>query len=221
MPWGDTLVAEIVGVVGDVRHEGPDTPPYPMFYWDHRQFGPFNQMSLVVRSSGSESGAPVAGIRRELAELDPALPLYNVSTMTDLLDDALRRARFATVSLGLFALVALLLACIGIYGVMGQVAARRTQEIGIRIALGASRRSILRLIVGQGMKQVGVAIAIGVAGALGLSRFLGSLVFDVSAADPATLAATALLLATVGLAACWLPARRAAFTDPVEAIRQE
>jgi predicted permease len=221
MFWGDTLVAEVVGVVGDVRHEGPDTPPYPMFYWDHRQFGPFNQMSLVVRGSGPESAQLVAGIRRELAELDPALPLYNVSTMTDLLDDALRRARFATVSLGLFALVALVLACIGIYGVMAQVASRRTQEIGIRIALGASRRSILRLIVGQGVTHIGVAIAIGVAGALALSRFLGTLVFDVSTADPATLAATALLLGLVGLVACWLPARRAALTDPVEAIRQE
>jgi predicted permease len=221
MFWGDTLVAEVVGVVGDVRHEGPDTPPYPMFYWDHRQFGPFNQMSLVVRGSGPESAQLVAGIRRELAELDPGLPLYNVSSMADLLGDALRRARFATVSLGLFALVALVLACIGIYGVMAQVASRRTQEIGIRIALGASRRSILQLIVGQGVTHIGVAIAIGVAGALALSRFLGTLVFDVSTADPATLAATALFLGLVGLVACWLPARRAALTDPVEAIRQE
>ena len=221
MPWGDTLVAEVVGVVGDVRHEGPDAPPYPMFYWDHRQFGPFNQMSLVVRSSGSESAALIAGLRRELAELDAALPLYNVSTMSDLLGDALRRARFATLSLGLFALVALLLACIGIYGVMAQVAARRTQEIGIRIALGASRPSILRLMVGRGMMQIGVALVIGVVGALALTRFLGSLVYDVSTADPGTFAATTLLLGLVGLTACWLPARRAASTDPVEAIRQE
>jgi ABC-type antimicrobial peptide transport system permease subunit len=117
--------------------------------------------------------------------------------------------------------VALLLASIGIYGVMAQVAARRTQEIGIRIAVGASRRSILRLIVGQGMVHVAVAILVGLAGALALSRVLESLVFDVTAGDPATLAATALLLAAVGLVASWLPARRAAFTDPVEAMRQE
>jgi putative ABC transport system permease protein len=221
MPWEDTLVAEVVGVVADIRHDGPDTPPYPMFYWEHRQFAAFNQMSLVVRGTGTRSDELVASIRRELAELDPGLPLYNVSTMSDLFDDALRRARFATASLGAFALVALLLASIGIYGVMAQVAARRTQEIGIRIAVGASRRSILRLIVGQGMVHVAVAILVGLAGALALSRVLESLVFDVTAGDPATLAATALLLAAVGLVASWLPARRAAFTDPVEAMRQE
>jgi putative ABC transport system permease protein len=192
-----------------------------MFYWEHRQFAAFNQMSLVVRGTGTRSDELVASIRRELAELDPGLPLYNVSTMSDLFDDALRRARFATASLGAFALVALLLASIGIYGVMAQVAARRTQEIGIRIAVGASRRSILRLIVGQGMVHVAVAILVGLAGALALSRVLESLVFDVTAGDPATLAATALLLAAVGLVASWLPARRAAFTDPVEAMRQE
>jgi putative ABC transport system permease protein len=221
MIWGDTLVAEVVGVVADVRHDGPDTPPYPMFYWDHRQFAPFSQMSLVVRGTGAERADLVAGIRRELAELDPGLPLYNVSTLSDLLDDALRRARFATLTLGLFALVALLLACIGIYGVMAQIAARRTREIGIRIALGASRRAILRLIVGQGMAQIAAALVIGVVGALALTRFLGSLVFDVSTTDPVTFAGTTLLLGIVALTACWLPARRAAFTDPVEAIRQE
>jgi predicted permease len=221
MVWGDTLVAEVVGVVADVHHDGPDTAPYPMFYWDHRQFGAFNQMSLVVRTGGPESAAVVSGIRRELAELDAGLPLYNVSTMSDLLDDTLRRARFATMCLGVFALVALILACIGIYGVMAQVAERRTQEIGIRIALGASRRSILSLIVGQGTRHLSVAIAAGTLGSLAMSRFLGSLVFDVSTSDPATLLGTACLLATVGLVACWVPARRAAATDPVEAMRQE
>ncbi|HUF77273.1 MAG TPA: ABC transporter permease [Longimicrobiales bacterium] len=221
MPWGDTLTAEIVGVVEDVRDEGPDTAPYPMFYWDHRQFGPFNQMSLVVRGPEVGRAELVADVRRELAELDPELPLYNVSTAGELLDDALRRARFATTTLTLFALIALALACIGIYGVMAQVAARRTQEIGIRIALGASHRSILRLIVAQGVGHIATAIVIGVVGALALSRYLGSLIYDVSAADPATLVATALLLGAVGLVACWLPARRAALTDPVETMRTE
>ena len=221
MPWGDTLVAEIVGVVEDVRDNGPDTSPYPMFYWDHRQFSPFNQMSLVVRSAEAGRADLVAAIRRELAELDPALPLYNVTTAGELLDDALQRSRFATTALTLFAIIALALACIGIYGVMAQVTARRAQEIGIRIALGASHRSILRLIVGQGLGHIATAIVIGLVGALALSRYLGSLVFEVSAADPATLVATALLLGGVGLVACWLPARRAAFTDPVETMRAE
>jgi putative ABC transport system permease protein len=221
MPWFDTLVAEVVGVVGDVRHDGPDTTPYPMLYWEHRQHSAFNQMSLVARTEGVESAAVVAGMRRELAELDPALPLYNIHLMRDLLDDALRRARFATASLGVFALVALLLAAIGVYGVMAQAAARRAQEIGIRIALGASRRSILRMVVSQGMAQILVAIAVGTVGALALSRLLRDLVFDVSTSDPATFVVTALLLTAVGLVACWLPARRASLTDPVETMRRE
>jgi putative ABC transport system permease protein len=141
--------------------------------------------------------------------------------MRDLLDDALRRARFATASLGVFALVALLLAAIGVYGVMAQAAARRAQEIGIRIALGASRRSILRMVVSQGMAQILVAIAVGTVGALALSRLLRGLVFDVSTSDPATFVVTALLLTAVGLVACWLPARRASLTDPVETMRRE
>jgi predicted permease len=221
MEWDDTLVAEVVGVVADVRHDGPDTPPYPMFYWDHRQFGAFNQMSIVARAAGADGAGLVAAIRGELAALDPALPLYNVHTMSDLLDDALRRARFTSGSLGIFALVALLLACIGIYGVMAQVATLRHQEIGIRIALGASRRSILRMIVGQGARHVAVAVVLGVAASLGLSRFLGSLVFDISPADPATLVVTTGLLAFVGLVACWLPARRAALIDAVQAMHRE
>ena len=221
MPWGDTLVATVVGVVGDVRHDGPDTPPYPMLYWDHRQFGPFNQMSLVARLETAASAEVVGGIRRALTQMDPALPVYNVHLAEDLFDEAIRRARFATASLGAFALIALALACIGIYGVMAQVAERRTREIGIRMALGASQRSILRLIVGQGATHVAAGILIGLAGALALSRYLGSLVFAVGPADPATLAATALLLGTVGLAASWLPARRAARTDPMEAIRAD
>jgi putative ABC transport system permease protein len=220
MPWGDTLVAEVVGVVGDVRDLGPDTPPYPMFYWDHRQFEPFNQMSLVARTAEGETATAVAGMRAALADLDPAIPLYNVHTMQELFDDAVRRARFATESLGIFALVALLLASIGIYGVMAQVTEARTREIGIRMALGASRRSILGLVLTQGMAQIVVAVALGGAGALALTRFLRGLVFDVSTADPTTFVATALLLMVVGLVACWLPARRASRVDPVEAVRE-
>jgi putative ABC transport system permease protein len=221
MPWGDTLVAEVVGVVGDIRHEGPDTDPYPMFYWEHRQFHAFNMMSIVARTEGVESAAVVEGIRTELAELDPGVPLYNVHPMEELFADAVRRARFATMCLGLFALLALVLAAIGIYGVMAHSTEQRSQEIGIRMALGAARPAILGMVVRQGMAHVAVAIAIGAAGALALSRMLGSLVFDVSTADPLTFGAMALLLAATGLLACWLPARRASGIDPVETIRSE
>ena len=221
MPWDDTLVAEVVGVVADIRHEGPDTEPYPMFYWEHRQFNPFNMMSIVARTAGTESAAVVSGIRAELAELDPGVPLYNMHAMEQLFADAIRRARFATLSLGLFALLALVLAAIGIYGVMAHATEQRSQEIGIRMALGAARPTILGMVVREGMAQVAVALAIGTVGALALARLLRSLVFDVSTADPLTFGAMALLLAGTSLVACWLPARRASAIDPVQMIRSE
>ncbi len=219
--WNDTLTAEVVGVVGDVRDDGPDTPPYPKFYFDHRQFEPFDQMSVVARIDDGNAASVISGMRGALAELDPALPLYNVHVMQDLFDAALRRARFATGSLGVFAIVALLLASIGVYGVMAQVTELRTAEIGMRMAMGATRSSILGLVVGQGMVQIALAVGLGTAMALGLTRFLRGLLFDVSSADPATFVLTAALLSVVGLVACWLPARRASLTDPVQAIRQE
>jgi ABC-type antimicrobial peptide transport system permease subunit len=153
--------------------------------------------------------------------MDPALPLYNVRTMESLLSEAITRARFTTLTLGLFALLALLLAAIGIYGVMAHVTEQRVREIGIRMALGAGRRSILEMVVRQGMTQVTFAIVIGSAGALGLSWMLRGLVFGVSTRDPLTFAAMTLLLAATGFLACWLPARRASAVDPAETMRSE
>jgi putative ABC transport system permease protein len=222
MPWEDTIVAEVVGVVGDVRHDGPDTEPYPMFYFDHRQFSAFQQMSLVVRTEdGIDPAQVLGGVRSALRELDSRLPLYNVRTMESLFSDAITRARFATFAMGAFAGLALLLAAIGIYGVMAHATEQRVREIGIRMALGAGRRSILRMVIGQGMIQVGVAIAVGTLGALAFSRLLQDLVFDVSTTDPLTFVATAALLGATGLLACWLPARRASGIDPAQTIRSE
>jgi putative ABC transport system permease protein len=221
MPWGDTLVAEVVGVVADVRTGGPDVTPLPMLYWDHRQFSQFPQMTLVVRTRASDHASVVAGIREALRELNPRVPLYNVRTMESLFADAIARARFATMSLGAFALLALVLSAIGIYGVMAHATQQRIPEIGVRLALGATRGSVSGMIVREGMLLVVVAILIGTAGAAGLARFLESLVFDVSPTDPVTFAATALLLAATGLLACWLPARRASGVDPATTIRSE
>ena len=222
MPWGDTLLAEVVGVVGDIRHDGPDTEPYPMFYYDHRQHHPFNLMSLVVRTApGVAATTVVPGLRAALAELDPSLPLWNVRTMEELFADSIKRSRLATVALGVFALLALLLAAIGIYGVMAHATERRTQEIGIRMALGAARPSILGMVIGQGMVQVAIALALGAAGAFALSRLLQGLVFGVSTTDPLTFGAMVALLAAVGFVACWLPARRASGLDPVQSIRSD
>jgi putative ABC transport system permease protein len=221
MPWGDTLVAEIVGVVGDVRYDGPDVPPFPMLYWDHRQFSQFPQMTLVVRTNASDHASVVSGIRGALRQLNPRVPLYNVRPMESLFGDAIARARFATMSMGAFALLALLLSAIGIYGVMAHATQQRIPEIGVRLALGASRSSVSVMIVREGMLLVGAAIVVGAIGAAALSRFLQSLVFDLSTTDPLTFGAMALLLGATGLAACWLPARRASGIDPAETIRSE
>ncbi|MBT8487308.1 MAG: FtsX-like permease family protein, partial [Gemmatimonadetes bacterium] len=221
MPWNDTLVAEVVGVVADIRHNGPDTEPYPMLYWEHRQFNAFNFMSLVVRTAVVPASTVVAGLRRELGEMDSGIPLGNVHAMADLFADAIRRSRLAAISLGMFALVALLLAGIGIYGVVAHATARRSREIGIRMALGAERKGILRMVLRDGMRQVGLAIALGSLGAMAMAGLLEGMVFNVSTTDPVTFIGTVGLLALIGFVATWLPALRASGIDPVESIRTE
>jgi ABC-type antimicrobial peptide transport system permease subunit len=192
-----------------------------MLYWDHRQFSSFNFVSIVARTENAADEGIVTGMRDELAALDASLALRNVRTMESLFADAIRRPRLTTISLGLFALVALLLAAIGIYGVVAHATARRTQEIGIRMALGAERPTILGMVLREGMAHVLLAIALGTVGALAFARLLQGLVFDVSTADPLTFAATVGILALVGLLATWLPARRASGIDPAETIRGE
>ncbi len=220
MPWGDTLVAEVIGIVGDVRHNGPDTSPRAMIYWEHRQLGAFQFMTLVVRMAGRPE--QVAGALRRVAhDMDASLPLYNVRTMDELLARVLARARFITVTLALFAALALVLAAIGVYGVVAYATGQRTREIGIRIALGATRWGVARLVLAQATALIVVALGLGAAGALGLTRLVQSLLFEVGATDPTTFAVMAMLLGTIGLIACWLPARRASRIDPVEAIRTE
>jgi putative ABC transport system permease protein len=220
MPWDETLLAEVVGVVADIRHDGPDTEARPMVYWEHRQFRPFAQMSIVVRTAGRPTDI-VPAIRAVLHDLDPQLPLYNVRSMDDLFAQAVARPRFTAVSLGAFALLALILAAMGTYAVIAYATEQRAQEIGIRMALGASRTSVMRMVVGQGVVLIGTALLLGTAGALALSRLLQSLVFDVTTTDPVTFAAMAALLALTGVVASWLPAQRASGIDPVSAIRSE
>lgn len=221
MPWNDTLVAEVAGVVADIRHNGPDTEPYPMFYWEHRQFNTFNFMSLVVRTEAVPASTVAAGIRGALSDMNSGIPASSVDSMEELFADAIRRSRLAAVVLGIFALVALLLAGIGIYAVVANATARRSQEIGIRMALGAGRGSIVRMVLREGMVHLCLALGLGIAGSLAMTGLLEGMVFDLSTTDPVTFAGTALVLAIIGLAAMWLPAVRASGIDPVESIRAE
>ncbi len=220
MPWGDTLRAQVIGVVGDVRHNGPETELRPMFYWEHRQFQDWRQMTMVLRTTG-EPVAVVPALRALVRDADPSLPVYNVHSMDELFGDSVARARLATVSLTVFALLALLLAAIGLYGVIAHATRQREREIGIRMALGANTGGVLRMVLTQGMRLVLVALVLGAVGAFALTRLLRGLVFGVTTTDPLTFAAMICVLAAAALAACFIPARRAAAIQPVDAIRTE
>jgi putative ABC transport system permease protein len=165
--------------------------------------------------------ALLSTIRNQLQQLDPELPMAAVTTMDQLLADSLSRSRFTMLLLGIFAVVAVVLAAVGIYGLIAYRVTQRTQELGIRIALGAQRRDVLRLVLVQGTRLTLLGVAIGVLAALTLSRLLGSLLFGVSATDPLTFAGVAGLLAVVALLACFIPARRATRVDPLVALRYE
>jgi putative ABC transport system permease protein len=177
-------------------------------------------MTILVRTS-NDPLALLSTIRNQLQQLDPELPMAAVATMDQLLADSLSRSRFTMLLLGIFAVVALVLAAVGIYGLIAYSVTQRTQELGIRIALGAQRRDVLRLVLVQGTRLTLLGVAIGVLAALTLSRLLGALLFDVSATDPLTFAGVAGLLAVVALLACFIPARRATRVDPTVALRYE
>ena len=220
MPWGDTLVAEVIGVVADVRHEGPGTEVRSKLYWDHRQFQEFSFMTLVVRTTG-EPTALVPSIRREVQAMDADLPIYNVRTMEAYLSDSVARNRFALLAFAAFAAVALLLSVVGVYGVLSYAVSLRTREIGIRVALGAGRKAIGRMILRQGAVVAGIGLLAGLAGAIALTRLLGGLLYGVSPTDPLTFGLMTALLFGTALAASWVPARRAARTDPASVLRGE
>jgi predicted permease len=210
---------EIVGVVADVKRNGLGLPSQPEMYVPFAQ-DPWWAAYVAIRARG-DTASIGAVIRREVRALNPDLPIADIQPMTQIVYDSVALPRFRTTLLGLFGLTALLLAVIGIYGVISYSVALRTREVGIRIALGAGWGDVMRLILGQGLALTGIGLAAGLGGAILLTRFLKSLLFDVSPIDPLTYAGVALLLQGAALLACFLPARRAVRIDPSQALRCE
>ncbi len=211
---------EIVGVVGNVKHLSLKNEDSPEMYLPETQI-PFNIVSLVVRTRVSDPGAITSAIRKELAAIDQSIPLTSVRVFDEYISKSLARPRFNALLLSIFAGTALVLTAIGIYGVMAYSVAQRTNEIGIRIALGAAKSAIFRLVVGQAMGLVGISLLIGLVGAFAATRLLNTMLFGVGAWDPITFGAIVFVLAAVAFIAAWLPARRAAAVDPVIALRSE
>jgi putative ABC transport system permease protein len=228
-PQGDPLgqyliihnepVLEIVGVVGGVRHYSLQNPPLPEMYVPYSH-DPGSSMNLAVRATVDPAHLASA-LRSAVAAVDANEPISAVRTMDELISMSLAQPLFSTLLLGLFAVIAMVLAAVGLYGVISYAVSQRTREIGIRMALGAEPRSVLRLVMGQGFRMTALGLAIGLAGAFMLTRLLASLLFEVTPYDAASFAGVSLLLAAVALLACWIPARRAARVDPLVSLRDE
>jgi putative ABC transport system permease protein len=210
----------IVGVVEDVKNAGLDLPAGTELFLPERQFGAPNTIYLVMRTAGDPHSI-VSAVRAAVRDLDPSLPISQVQTMSETLDAARSRPRFLTTLLGLFSATALLLAAVGLYGVISYSVARRTTEFGIRMAMGAEAGDVVRLVAVQGLKLAAVGVIAGAIGALALTRLIRGLLFGVSSFDPLTFLAMAILLAAVTAIACVIPALRATKVDPLVALRYE
>ena len=210
----------VIGVVGDVRSDDLTAPVLPSMYTPETQFTSA-YLTALVRTSGEDAAVVAASVARALRELDSGVPVYGVATLSSLVDKASAERVFVTRLLTAFAGVAVLLAAIGLYGVVSHGVSQRTREVGVRLALGARRRDVLRLVLSGGFRLVAIGVAAGVAAAVMTTRYLGSLVFGVSPVDPLTFAAAAALLAVVALLAHWIPVRRALRIDPATALRAE
>jgi putative ABC transport system permease protein len=213
-PW-----SEVVGVVANIKHDGLHLVDSPHCYEPHLQ-QPLPFLAISVRSQ-TDHAALLASMRQAVRKIDPNLPLVQPLAMKDRMERELATRRLTLALFSLFAVVALALAAVGLYGVMSYGVAQRTHELGLRMALGATSRDALKLIIGQGMKLVALGLALGLGAAMMVTRFMTHLLFGVGATDPLTFVAIALLLAFVALLACWIPARRATKVDPIIALRYE
>jgi putative ABC transport system permease protein len=219
-PW-----AVVVGIVADERHNGVTTAPKEKFYVPHSQWhvatgNVIRGVFLVVRTTGDPLSL-AAPVRSEIRALDPNLPVANVRPMTDVVNTALATPRLTGFLMGLFAIIALALAAVGLYGVLAYLVARRTAEIGIRLAVGANRAEVVWMVLGQGLRLTGVGLAIGVVAAWALTRMMGNLLYEVTPGDPWTYAAVILVLLVMSVLASGLPALRASRVDPLVALRTE
>jgi putative ABC transport system permease protein len=208
---------EVVGIVGDTRQFGLDAPVAPEFYLPHSQ-DPWPFLSIAVRTSGDPMTV-LPQLRSMVATFDPELPLRRVRTMEQMTSDEGLQRRVVTVVLGVFAVVAYVLAAVGLYGVVALAVAARTSEIGIRVALGASRRHVIGLVIGRGVALAAVGVAGGLAAAMPLTIWLRDFLFGVTGNDPVTLVAVGLLVPAIALLAAIVPTRRALAIDPVRAIQ--
>ena len=226
--FDDSVWCTIVGIVGDVKHTGLDAEINPEMYYHYLQVPPAlmtfveGTMTVVLRTQADPSSM-ITSARTEVHKLDPDLAIFNAKSMEDLVGGSLARTKFRTMLLGSFAAAALILAAIGLYGVIAYSVTQRTNELGVRMALGAQKSDVLKLVVGHGAQLAALGIAIGLVSAFGLMRVISTfqLLFGVKATDPLTFAATALLILVVALAACMVPALRAIKVEPVVALRYE
>jgi putative ABC transport system permease protein len=224
--FDDSQWSTIIGIVGDVKYAGLDAAASPETYYHYLQIPPevmnFTEatVALAIRTS-TDPAAMTSSVRQELRALDPSQPVFNVRSMQDLLQGSLSQPRFRTFLIGMFASLALVLAALGLYGVVAYSVSQRTTEIGVRVALGAQPGNILNLVVFRAAGLSMIGLAIGVAISLAGSRLISRFLFGVSAADPITLGATSLVILLVALTAALVPALRACKIDPAIALRSE
>ena len=216
---GDTAWLTIIGVVGSVRDDDATLPPEPHLYRSIPQAGA-NRLSLAVRTNGSR-GPIMASVRRAVAEVEPSIPLDDVKTFSSIIEQSFATRRLTKLLLGAFALVGIILAAVGIYGVMALHVANRAREFGIRMAVGAEPRAVVRLVLGEGAVLAALGVALGIGGALLLTRWIASLLYEVSPTDPVILVSLPLMLGAIALTACYIPARRAAKSDPLAVLRAD
>ena len=217
---GDPRLLTIVGVVGDMRDRSLESTPRPTIYVDYRQRPVAAQRFTIVMLAPGKPDAVFSSAREIVRSLDPDVP-PRFSTFSNTFAASLGARRFSLLLVGIFSATALLLAIAGIYGVTAYTVAQRTREIGVRMALGASRGTVLGMVLKRGVITGVLGVGAGILGSLALTRWLQSQLFGVSATDPATFAGVALILILVSLAACWIPGRRAARVDPMVALRYE